>query len=67
MTSDSNCIVLYISRDVFTVPSESIHTPLLFPHFVMLQSVTKMEFVSIFCENSIQNTLDCQSGKAILI
>ena len=39
----------YTSYLSHTVPSESIHTPLLFPHFVVLQPEIKMDEFEILC------------------
>ena len=38
------------------MPSESIHTPLLFPRFAVLQSRIKIDLIVIFCQRSTQNT-----------
>ena len=38
--------------------SESIHTPLLFPHFVVLQPEFQMDKIAIFCHWPKHNTSD---------
>jgi hypothetical protein len=45
-----------VSRQ-YSVHSESSHTPLLFPHFVVLQSGIKMDLIVIFGQQYTQNTL----------
>jgi hypothetical protein len=56
LTDNSSCSLGYCHPFMCTVSSDSIHTPWLFPHFVVFKPAFKMDYIAILCHWPTHNT-----------